>query len=189
MFREGEHSWGVYILCEGKVKLQTANEGDKPRILRIAQAGDVLGLQSTITKEPYELTAESATPVKLGFVGRKDFGRFLRSHGEACLAAARQLNRNGYASPHIVPSPSLSHAIIERFAKLLLRWSADQPETHDLAKVGMAFNDEELTQWMGCSNATISELLGFFQSSKILDLNHSSLRILNRVELERLIGT
>jgi CRP/FNR family transcriptional regulator, cyclic AMP receptor protein len=189
IFMEGQDPEGVYILCEGKVRLQTANGGGRPQVLRIAHPGDVLGLQSTITSQPYELTAQSATPVQLAFVGRRDFGRFLRTHGEACIAAARQLSRNGHDTFHMIPSAGLSHSMTEKLAKQLLQWSAEQPETYPSAGIRIAFTHDELARLIGSSTETVARLLQCFASNRILELNGSSLRILNKFALERLVGT
>jgi CRP/FNR family transcriptional regulator, cyclic AMP receptor protein len=67
LFIEGQLPRGVFVLCTGKAKLSTSSREGKTVILNLAEAGDVLGLNATISNKPYELTAEmvGAGPGKL----------------------------------------------------------------------------------------------------------------------------
>jgi CRP/FNR family cyclic AMP-dependent transcriptional regulator len=58
----------------------------KALILRIAEAGEVLGLHASVSGDPYELTAETLQPCQPDLVKREAFHRFLQTH--ACLNAA-----------------------------------------------------------------------------------------------------
>ena len=89
---EGQAPRGVYIVCQGRVKLMTTNSDGKTLIVKIAGPGEVLGLQSVVMDKPYELTAETLQPTQLAFVARDQFLRFLRTHGDACLRATQHLS-------------------------------------------------------------------------------------------------
>ena len=86
LFLEGQDSRGVYILCQGSVKLMAAGRDGKTLILRIALPGEILGLQSMPFGNPYELTAETIQPSQLAFINRAEFLRFFREHPDASLA-------------------------------------------------------------------------------------------------------
>src|SRR6266702_994517 len=45
--------------CAGKVKLSTSSSEGKTLITKISDAGDVLGLNATISNHPYEVTARN----------------------------------------------------------------------------------------------------------------------------------
>src|ERR1700738_2033719 len=76
LFVEGQEPRGAFIICNGRVKL-TANSTDgKSLILRIADPGEVIGLPSTISGQPYELTAETLEPVQVNFIPRHEFLQF-----------------------------------------------------------------------------------------------------------------
>ncbi len=84
---EGQSPCGVFILCQGRVKLSTTSREGKTLIVRIAEAGEVLGLHAVVTGAPYELTAETMQPCQLNFVGREDLLHFLQGHADAALHA------------------------------------------------------------------------------------------------------
>src|ERR1700747_909985 len=85
LFVEGQSARGVFILCSGRVKLSTSSADGRTLILRMSEAGEVLGLPATVTGKPYELTAEVIEPTQANFIARDDFLHFLRDHGEAAL--------------------------------------------------------------------------------------------------------
>jgi CRP-like cAMP-binding protein len=62
LFIERQTARGVYVLCEGEVKLSVSSSEGKKLILRIAKAGEVLGLMSALSGTPHELTAETLRP-------------------------------------------------------------------------------------------------------------------------------
>lgn len=59
LFVEGQQPRGVYVLCEGRAKVSIASAEGKTLVLRIAQSGDLLGINATLTGEPYGATAET----------------------------------------------------------------------------------------------------------------------------------
>src|SRR5208282_5463251 len=50
---EGQSPCGIFILCQGRAKLSTTSRDGKTLIVRIAEAGEVLGLHAVITGGPY----------------------------------------------------------------------------------------------------------------------------------------
>src|SRR5215472_139944 len=83
LFVEGQTSRGVFILCNGRVKLSTSSADGKTLILRIADAGEVLGLAAVVSGKEYQVTADVLEPTQANFIARHDFQAFLREHGEA----------------------------------------------------------------------------------------------------------
>jgi CRP/FNR family cyclic AMP-dependent transcriptional regulator len=94
LFHEGSASKGMFVLCEGRVKLSVCSESGKRLTLRIAGPGEVLGLSASLSSTPYEVTAEALENVTVASVKRKDLLRFLREHREACLQVVHLLSRD-----------------------------------------------------------------------------------------------
>src|SRR5258706_4807575 len=59
LFVEGQSPRGVYIICSGRVKLTTTSRDGKTLILRIAEAGAVLGVYRTRSGKNPDLTTET----------------------------------------------------------------------------------------------------------------------------------
>ena len=97
LFIEGQQPRGVFVLCAGKVKLFTSSSEGKTIITKVSEAGDVLGLNATISNRSYEVTAEMVEPGQANFIPRDAFLQFLREHGEVAVRVAEQLSRNYYS--------------------------------------------------------------------------------------------
>jgi CRP/FNR family transcriptional regulator, cyclic AMP receptor protein len=61
LFVEGQAPRGVYLICSGRVKLSTTSRDGKTLILRIARAGEVLGLHATVSGKPVSSDSCSTT--------------------------------------------------------------------------------------------------------------------------------
>src|SRR5579863_3756536 len=92
LFIEKQEARGVYVLCEGEVKLTISSAEGKTMIMRIARAGELLGLMAAMAGQPYEVTAETIYPCQVAFVRRDDFLRFLGNHPEASLNVVKQMS-------------------------------------------------------------------------------------------------
>src|SRR5690242_17231747 len=78
VFSEGEPARGVYLLCKGKVKLSIGASDGKTLILRIAEPGELLGLSSSISRRPYQTTAEAREDCHMVYISQEDLMRLMR---------------------------------------------------------------------------------------------------------------
>ena len=67
-------------LCSAwEAKLSTSSREGKTIITKVAEAGDVLGLNATISNVPYEVTAEMMEPGQANFIPRESLILMMRS--------------------------------------------------------------------------------------------------------------
>ncbi len=184
---EGQQPCGIFILCQGRVKLSTTSRDGRTLIVRIAEAGEVLGLQAVITGAPYELTAETMQPCQLNYVRRDDMLRFLRGHAEASLHATQHLARDCSDAYGVVRAIGLSHSVSERFARFLLETAADGEVSHGKVRVRLAMTHEEMSQLVGTSRETITRLLSEFKRNSLVELKGATLIIHNRPALRHMV--
>ena len=184
---EGQSPWGIFILCQGRVKLSTTSREGKTLIVRIAEAGEVLGLHAVVTGGRYELTVETMQPCQLNFVGREDMLHFLHTHPDASLHAIQHLARDCSDSYGVVRSIGLSHSVSERFARFLLETAADGEVSNGKVRVRLAMTHEEISQLIGTSRETITRLLSEFRKNAMAELKGSTLIIHNRPALKNLV--
>jgi CRP/FNR family transcriptional regulator, cyclic AMP receptor protein len=185
---EGQNPWGVFVLCRGRAKLSTTSREGKTLIVRIAEAGEVLGLHAVITGGPYELTVETMEPCQLDFVGRDDMLRFLKGHADASIHATQHLARDCSAAYGVVRSIGLSHSVSQRFARFLLETAADGEGSNGTVRVRLALTHEEISQLVGTSRETITRLLSEFRRKQMAELKGSTLIIHNRPKLKSMVG-
>jgi CRP/FNR family cyclic AMP-dependent transcriptional regulator len=185
---EGQSAGQIFILCQGRAKLSTTSREGKTLIVRIAEAGEVLGLHAVITGGPYELTVETMQPCQLNFVGRDDMLHFLKVHPDAALHAIQHLARDCSDSYGVVRTIGLCHSVSERFARFLLETAADGKVRHGKVSVRLAMTHEEISQLVGTSRETITRLLSEFRRNALAELKGSMLIIHNRPALKHLVG-
>jgi CRP/FNR family transcriptional regulator, cyclic AMP receptor protein len=188
VFLEGQDARGVYILCQGRAKLTTANADGKSMILKIAEPGTILGLHACISGKPYEVTIETLQPSQLAFIRRDDFLRFLNRHPDACLRAAEHLARDCQSAYDVIRSIGLSHSVSEKLARLLLQWSSDARVVDGKIRLKLALTHEEMAQLIGTSRETVTRNISDFKKQGVLEINGSTLVIKNKPALERLVA-
>jgi CRP/FNR family cyclic AMP-dependent transcriptional regulator len=187
LFIEGQLPRGVFVLCTGKAKLYTSSREGKTVILNLAEAGDVLGLNATISNRPYELTAEMMEPGQANFITRDALLQFLRENGEIALRVAEQLSRNYYSAFEEVRMLGLASSPSEKLAKLLLSWSADAAKSADPSHIKLTLTHEEIAEMIGTTRETVSRLFSEFKKKQLLQLKGATLIIRNKPALEKLL--
>ena len=187
LFVEGQACRGIYILCKGRVKLSATSKGGQTLILKIAQPGEVLGLNAAVSGMAHETTAETGQPCQLNFVKRADFLKFLTEHGDACLHAAIHLSREcQQAYQHLRSFVTTSAP--ERIARLMLDWSQDDSRTATAHGIKMALTHDEIGQIIGMSRETVTRTLADFRERRIATIHGCTLLIQNMSVIEKLAG-
>jgi CRP/FNR family transcriptional regulator, cyclic AMP receptor protein len=189
LFVEGQEPRGVFVLCHGRAKLAASSREGRTMILKIAEAGEVLGLSATVSGKPYEVTAELLEPSQANFIGRDNFLNFLGHHGEAAVRVAQQLSQNYHSAYEEIRSLGLSETTAEKFARLLLEWSSNHGEHgKNPTRLTVTLTHEEIAQLIGSSRETITRLFSDFKKKRILEVKGSSLIIRNKSALEKIVG-
>jgi CRP/FNR family cyclic AMP-dependent transcriptional regulator len=187
LFIEGQQPRGVFVLCSGKVKLSTSSKEGKTIIVKLSEAGDVLGLNATVSNRAYEVTAEMVEPGQANFIARDAFLQFLCEHGEVAVRVAEQLSRNYYTAYEEIRTLGLASSPGEKFAKLLLSWSSDSKNGGDASLVKLTLTHEEIAEMIGTTRETVSRLFSEFKKKQWVQLKGSTLLIRNRAALERMV--
>lgn len=188
LFVEGQSPRGVFLLCTGRTKLSTCSNDGKT-LMRIAEPGEILGLDSVITGNTYNATAETLDSSQVNFVRREDFLRFLKENGEACLRVARHLSHDIRTAYDQLRTLALSHSVEEKLANLLISWTASgSTRTPQGIRIKLTLTHEEIAQMIGASRETVTRLLGDFRRRGVIYLKGSTLLILDEHRL-RSIGT
>lgn len=188
LFVEGQPPRGVFMLCKGRVKLSLTSSDGKALILKILNAGEVLGLNAAVSARPYEVTAETLEPCQVNFVKREDFLRFLSGQSEASIRAAEQLSRNYHAACEQIRALGLSQSAPEKLARFLLDWSGKGQQTAQGIRVKLTLTHEEIAQTIGSSRETVTRTLGDFRSRQLAFVKGSTLVVQNKAALERFVN-
>ncbi len=189
LFVEGQESRGVFILCNGRVKLNAGSADGKSLIMRIAEGGEIIGLPGTISGKPYELTAEALEPLQANFIDRESFLGFLRNHGDAALRVAQVLTDIYHATCQEVRYLGLSSSAAEKLARFLLDWNANHGGDSDGLRSVLTLTHEEIAEMLGTTRETVTRLFADFKRQQFVDIRGSSLLITDKPGLQRLLAS
>jgi len=186
LFVEGQTPRGVFVLCSGKVKLSTTSKEGKVLILKQAEAGDVLGLSAAISGTNYEMTAETATPCQLNFIGRRDLMALLQNQSEVGVHAAQWLSREFQSAYRDMHELVLARSSSGKLARLLLSCAPRGVQISDELHLRSIMTHEEMAQRIGSSRETVTRLLSHLKKKRLIRLEGATLIIRDRTGLEAL---
>jgi CRP/FNR family transcriptional regulator len=187
LFLEGQLGRGTFVLCTGKAKLFTTSREGRTIITNIAEHGEVLGLSATISNHPYEVTAEMIEPGQANFIASDALLRFLHDYGEVAIRVARQLSRNYHSAHEEIRTLGLTTSPGQRFAKVLLGWSAERGDSDHSLRLHLVLTHEEIAEMIGTTRETVSRLFADFKKRELIQWKGSSLVILNKSALEGMV--
>jgi CRP/FNR family transcriptional regulator, cyclic AMP receptor protein len=188
LFVEGQEPRGVFVICNGRVKLSASSPGGKSLILRIALPGEVIGLPGTISGKPYEATAEAQEPIQVNFIPRKPFLEFLRAHGEVALKVAETLSDIYYATYREVRCLGLSGSAEEKLAWFLLDFAARRASDDGQTRVVLTLTHEEIAEIIGSSRETVTRLFSDFKRKGFVQVHGSTLVLVDKTGLRELLA-
>ena len=183
VFSEREPARGVYVVLSGEVKLSINSSDGRRLSLRIAKKGEVLGLASTLSGSPYELTAETLYPARIAHIGRQAFLGFLSRHPEVYQAATEELSRHVSMACAQLRTVGLSATAPEKLARLLLDWSEGGQAIEGGTRFRFCLTHEQIGEFIGASRETVTRTMGTFKHRRLLSFQGSMLTIPNRSAL------
>jgi CRP/FNR family cyclic AMP-dependent transcriptional regulator len=187
LFIEGQQGRGIFVLCTGKAKLFTASRWGKTIITKIAEHGEVLGLNATISSHPYEVAAEMMEPGQANFIPADALLQFMHDCGEVTTRVARELSRNYYSAHEEILTLGLANSPAQRFAKVLLGWAEERGDSSHSIHLHLVLTHEEIAEMIGTTRETVSRLFAAFRKKRFIQSKGSSLVILNRSALEGMV--
>jgi CRP/FNR family transcriptional regulator, cyclic AMP receptor protein len=187
LFVEGEPPRGVFILCSGQAKLMADSREGKSITLRIARAGQVLGLSSVVANHPYPVNAITVVPSQISFLPRNQFLAFLRNCTDVSLRIAEQLSMELHKAWEQTRQLALSSSAAAKLAHLLLALAGNGAETKTVAaKISLSMTHREMGEIIGVSRETVARLLGEFRNQGLIRTHGHSLAILRPGDLRAL---
>ena len=188
LFTEGQDPKGVFILCTGKAKVSTGSAEGKIVILRIAEAGEILGLSGVVSDRPYENTVEALELMQVNFIPKTDFLRFLATNQEIGLKVVQQLSHNCSCAVEEIRSLALSRTVPERLATLLLQWVDSrkaQIQEDGSIQITVGSSQEDIAHMIGTTRETVSRIIAKLKRAEVVKIIGTFWTISDRTKLER----
>jgi len=184
LFVEGQEPRGVFIICNGRLKLSTTSAQGKSIIVRTAKEGEIIGLPSTLSGKPYDLTAEALEPVQVNFIRREAFLQFLEHHAEAAFRTAEVLSNIYHNTLAEVRYLGLSASAPQKLARFLLDLLANEAPENGRLRSTLTLTHREIAETIGASRETVTRLFAQFKRKGWIEVRGSSLSLRNKAALE-----
>lgn len=185
LFREGDRISAVFVMCSGKVKVSATSRDGRTMILRIADAGDVLGMSAALTNGEYEVTAEALEPCRVRVLHLKHLTNMLQQFSDASMGAAKALAEDYRAAFDEARLMGLPASPAGRVARLILDW-ADDARKSSSAFITMSLTHDEVASMTATTRETVTRTLSRFRKDKIISTRGVALTILQPRALEQL---
>jgi CRP-like cAMP-binding protein len=189
VFHEGAPANGLYVLCQGTVKLYRSDRFGRDFIIDIATAGALLGEIGLDDDETYSASAEALTESQLSFLSRERLARFIERHPKTAVRLVATLSKALAGARRKAGELALKRADA-RLADLLLR-VADDTRRGGVARKGptrirLAYSRRELAEMIGVSTETAIRLLGKLKRNRVIDTEDGEIVIPDLERLTRL---
>lgn len=187
LFSEGEAARGIYILRTGRATVSISSSEGRVVILRMAHAGEVLGLNAVLRNCAYDATVKTLEPSRVNFISRAELTELLENSDTGALAVIKLLSRELAQLTDRARSLLLPQTARARLAQLLLQGSKEpQEETSGSRVIDKVFTHEEVAQMIGSSRETVTRLLASFSRAEIIRVTPDSILIRDRAALEEI---
>jgi CRP/FNR family transcriptional regulator, cyclic AMP receptor protein len=180
LFAEGESARGVYLLRTGRATVSISSSEGRIVITRLAQAGDVLGLNSVLRSSSYDATVKTLEPCRTDFIPRAELIDLIEKSHEGARAILKILSHELTELAEQTRSLLLPQTAAARLARLLLEWSEKS------VRIDRVFTHEEIAQMIGSSRETVTRLLASMSRCKVIEITTDSILIRDSVALERM---
>jgi CRP/FNR family transcriptional regulator len=180
LFVEGESARGVFILRTGRATISISSSEGRVVILGIAQAGDVLGLNSALRHASYNTTVKTVEPCRTEFIPRRELIDLMERSQPTAQAIAQLLGREVAELTDRARLLLLPQTANARLAQLLLEWSEDGPT------ITKSFTHEEIAHMISCSRETVTRLLAGLNRRRIIRVTSDSILISDRAALQKI---
>jgi CRP/FNR family transcriptional regulator len=184
LFSEKHSATSIFLIREGKVRLSMNSSDGKRLSLRIARAGDILGLTAALSGTKCETTAETLTAAKITHISIAEFFNYLTQHPEVYKLVTEEVSLQYTHACEQLRTVGLSSSAPEKLARLLLDLSENGQATEHGARFRFLMTHEQIGEFIGASRETVTRTLGSFKHRRLVALNGSILTIPNLMALQ-----
>lgn len=186
LFAEGEPARGVYVLQTGRATVSISSSEGRIVTLRMAQAGDVLGLNSVLRNCSYDSTVKTLEPCRIDFISRIELMELMQRSTAGCQAILEVLSRELAELTDRTKLLLLPQTVKARLAQLLLEWSMKSGTDKSRSQLDRIYTHEEMAQMLCSSRETVTRLLANLSRQQVIRITAESILIRDRVSLERI---
>jgi CRP/FNR family transcriptional regulator, polysaccharide utilization system transcription regulator len=185
IYYQGNSSLGVYCIQSGRVKIYRTSSEGKQYIIRLAEAGDVLGLPTLFSNTPFLWTAEMIEEGNICFIPKQIVLEIIRKDPPTAQKVMETLSMQLEESEKERVELAQG-AVRERMARLLSLLSQSHGvKVKNGTLIDLKLSREEMAEMIGTAAETTMRLLKDFKEEKVLQLHGKEIIILDEARLAK----
>jgi CRP-like cAMP-binding protein len=184
LFREGDEAAFLLSVRSGQIKLTTSMADGRQQILRIAVAGQLLGIE-TFKGQRYPFTAETLTDVIACKISHSDLRQILEMNPTVSLRLIESLSQQLDQAESLIRDLGLKTSL-EKVSGFLLSLIPQRGKPD--AELPLRLSRREIAEMLGLTEETVSRIMADFARKKIIDSGKGFIRILDRKWLGETAG-
>lgn len=185
VFSEGTPAMGLYVVCQGAVKLYHSDRFGREHILEVAGPGALLGELALDDGQTISVSAETLTESQLCFLARERLVTFLQKHPAMGIRVVAALSNELAAARRKVRDLALKGAE-SRLAGLLVQLARANGDAVSGQRLQLRYTRREIAEMIGVSTETAIRLLGKLKTRRAITVDHRDVTISDLEKLTKL---
>lgn len=177
IFQEGAHSFGIYCINSGKIKLTHSGDDGREQIIRLVKEGDIMGYKALLSGERYTATAVALDDAQVCFIPKDLFLNVLQKDPglsfEMMRILSSELRKAELKITHLAQKP-----VRERLAETLLFIHETYGVESDGQTLNVRLSREEIANLVGTATESAIRLLSEFKKDGLIELEGKKIRLL-----------
>lgn len=183
---ESEEGTALFFIISGKVKVTLQNKEGKEVILSMLSENDFFGEMAIIDGTNRAATIVACEPTELFIIKRDDFLKLISIYPEISIALLQEISKRLRYADLMIKSLSLNDAE-GKVAVVLIQFAFDYGKIKNgVVEIDKAPTQQEIAKMAGTSRETVNRVLGTFTKSRQIEIEGSSIRIINFEEFSKI---
>ncbi len=185
LFREGNSSWGLYYICEGKLKLFKDSSDGKEQIIRIATSGDFVGYSALLHDVKYNISATVLEDVVLNFIPRQNFLEIFQKEPKVAQFFTDLLCQDVMEMEQRLLNQAY-RPVRGRLAEALLTLDQLYEKENSDEESLISLSRQDLASLLGAAKETVIRLLSEFKEEEMITTYGQIISVLNPYKLKQI---
>jgi len=182
IFKLGDRANGLYIVCNGKVKIYKNTLEGKEQIIYILSDGDFIGAFNLLKEDVFDFTAEALENTTISMLEKVAFDQVIVAKPEITLKVLEKAYERIMKVESLVERLSTKSLDAKVAALLLNLIGSFGEETEEGIVLKLSINREEMGSYTGIARETMTRKLKLFEEMGILKLQGAKVIIIRDVE-------
>ncbi|MCC5944028.1 MAG: Crp/Fnr family transcriptional regulator [Bernardetiaceae bacterium] len=185
LFYEEANVTGIHCIHSGKIKIGKTGLDGKEQIVKIVNKGDVLGYNSLLCGQPYNVSAEALETTVACFIPKDMFFSIIETNTEFPRKLMEMMSADMQEMQRKLTN-WLQKSVLERLAETLLLLHRKYPSERSETLIDVRLTREDIANIIGTAPESVIRYLSDLKNDGTLNLRGKEIHILKPDRLIRI---